>query len=360
MAITTDAHGDFSFNDHTDGGHSDHADAVFHTDHADTAPHADHDDLSGPGHLDSPDQHPPHSDHWDVHHRDHDDKSYNPPAPRPPGCALRRIIWTPAIAITQIPAYQDHTDTFPTRMGPLTTITPTQCTPTRTVTAAHMSTRMPTSTQTRLARSRIPTSTCTRTTVHLDTSHADFHGDTGPRGTARHVDTHGDSGAEGSRRMDDIVPDDDADGAGDLMIHAAIVPRQRRVEAFASDGESLLYSAMRDEASALNRTATEIWELCDGTRTIGAIARALGQRYGVDEAYLLADVTAAVTDASSARARRRVTLTLATTPHERTELPGCELQRSAHRSRVPHGMAGGGAATAPDAPRGGAMAPLRQ
>ena len=83
--------------------------------------------------------------------------------------------------------------------------------------------------------------------------------------------------------------------AGDLLMHAAIVPCQRRVEAFASDGEALLYSAMRDEASALNRTATEIWELCDATMTIGAIARALGQRYGVDEAHLLADVAAAVT-----------------------------------------------------------------
>ena len=95
--------------------------------------------------------------------------------------------------------------------------------------------------------------------------------------------------------MDDTVTKDDSDGVGDLTIHPALVPRQRRVEAFASDGESLLYSAMRDEASALNRTATEIWELCDGTRTIGAIARALGQRYGVDEANLLADVTTAVT-----------------------------------------------------------------
>lgn len=72
------------------------------------------------------------------------------------------------------------------------------------------------------------------------------------------------------------------------------VPRQRRVEAFTSDGESLLYSATRDETSALNRTATEIWELCDGTKTVGAIARTLGQRYGVDEVALVADVAATV------------------------------------------------------------------
>ena len=79
-----------------------------------------------------------------------------------------------------------------------------------------------------------------------------------------------------------------------LLIDAAIIPCRRTVEAFASRGESLLYSVARDEASALNRTATEIWELCDGTRTIRTIARALGQRYGVDEASLLADVTVAV------------------------------------------------------------------
>ena len=95
--------------------------------------------------------------------------------------------------------------------------------------------------------------------------------------------------------MDDTVIDDDADGAGDRVIHSSAIPRQRTVEAFASGGEMLVYSAMRDEASALNRTAAEIWELCDGERTVAAIATALAQRYGVDDSYLLADVHAAVT-----------------------------------------------------------------
>ena len=78
------------------------------------------------------------------------------------------------------------------------------------------------------------------------------------------------------------------------MIRTTVVPRQRRVEAFASGGELLVYSATRDEASALNRTAVEIWELCDGERTIAAIAMTLGQRYGVAEQYFLADVRAAI------------------------------------------------------------------
>jgi hypothetical protein len=90
------------------------------------------------------------------------------------------------------------------------------------------------------------------------------------------------------------VTDHATNGASKLLMDPANVPCPRTVEAFASDGEALLYSATRDQASALNRTATEIWELCDGTRTIAAIAHALGQRYGVDGAYLLADVTAAV------------------------------------------------------------------
>ena len=94
--------------------------------------------------------------------------------------------------------------------------------------------------------------------------------------------------------METRVTDDTAGGAGHVPMHEATVPCRRTVEAFASDGEALLYCATRDEASALNRTATEIWELCDGSRTIGAIARALGERYGVDEAHLLTDVTAAV------------------------------------------------------------------
>lgn len=92
--------------------------------------------------------------------------------------------------------------------------------------------------------------------------------------------------------MADTAMDDDTNRT---LILAALVPCQRKVEAFVSDGESLLYSPTRDEASALNRSSTEIWELCDGTRTVGAIARTLAERYGVDEADLLADVTAAVT-----------------------------------------------------------------
>ena len=40
----------------------------------------------------------------------------------------------------------------------------------------------------------------------------------------------------------------------------------------------------------MNRSATEIWELCDGRLTIVAIARVLGERYQVDEALFVEEI----------------------------------------------------------------------
>ena len=94
--------------------------------------------------------------------------------------------------------------------------------------------------------------------------------------------------------MDDIVPDDDADGAGELLIHAAIVPCRRRVEA-SRHGESPCTARCETRPARSTGRPRKSGSCCEGTRTIGAIARALGQRYGVHEADLLADVTAAVT-----------------------------------------------------------------
>ena len=82
---------------------------------------------------------------------------------------------------------------FRTRMSPLTTTTPTQCTPTRTVTMqihvdAHADEHED------MARAVAHTDLdLHKDEFHTDVSHSDFHGDTGLRGTARHVDTHGDS-----------------------------------------------------------------------------------------------------------------------------------------------------------------------
>lgn len=74
----------------------------------------------------------------------------------------------------------------------------------------------------------------------------------------------------------------------------AVAPRRAPVEEFAEDGECLVYSAARDEATALNQTATEIWVLCDGTRDIEAITGVLADRYGVAPSLLVGDVARTV------------------------------------------------------------------
>ena len=79
-----------------------------------------------------------------------------------------------------------------------------------------------------------------------------------------------------------------------MELDRALVPRRATVEDFLSDGECLLYSSSRDEASALNRTATEIRQLCDGSLTVNGIAEILGERYGVEKNLLLEDISLAL------------------------------------------------------------------
>jgi hypothetical protein len=73
-----------------------------------------------------------------------------------------------------------------------------------------------------------------------------------------------------------------------------VAPRRAPVKEFAEAGECLVYSAARDEATALNKTATEIWVLCDGTRDVEAITRVLADRYGVAPRLLVDDVVQTV------------------------------------------------------------------
>ena len=79
-----------------------------------------------------------------------------------------------------------------------------------------------------------------------------------------------------------------------LTCDTSVVPARCNVDEFASDGECLLYSSIHDQATALNRSATEIWGLCDGSRSIGAIARVLAERYELDERLFYNDIAAAV------------------------------------------------------------------
>ena len=80
----------------------------------------------------------------------------------------------------------------------------------------------------------------------------------------------------------------------DVLPEGISLPRRITVEEFVQDGECLLYNPSRDQASALNRTATEVWSLCDGRLTPGGIAGVLGERYGVNGAMLLDDVAQAL------------------------------------------------------------------
>ena len=73
-----------------------------------------------------------------------------------------------------------------------------------------------------------------------------------------------------------------------------IALRRIAAESFASGAERLVYNSERDEVSALNQTATEIWDLCDGTRDVAQVAGVLAERYGVEPALLLPDVATLV------------------------------------------------------------------
>ena len=79
-------------------------------------------------------------------------------------------------------------------------------------------------------------------------------------------------------------------GKEDVVADGRSLPRRIAVEEFVQEGECLLYNPSRDEASALNRTATEVWSLCDGRLTLSEIAGVLGERYGVSDTMLLDDV----------------------------------------------------------------------
>ena len=94
--------------------------------------------------------------------------------------------------------------------------------------------------------------------------------------------------------------EDASAGKEDVVADGRSLPRRIAVEELVQEGECLLYNSSRDEASALNRTAAEVWSLCDGRLTLSGIAGVLGERYGVNDAMLLEDV-AQVLEALRAR-----------------------------------------------------------
>jgi hypothetical protein len=61
-------------------------------------------------------------------------------------------------------------------------------------------------------------------------------------------------------------------------------------------GEYLFYDHGGDQVHVLNGTAREIYLLCDGSRTLDAIARAIAETYAVGEATSRTDVSAVISE----------------------------------------------------------------
>ena len=56
------------------------------------------------------------------------------------------------------------------------------------------------------------------------------------------------------------------------------------------DGEAVLYDRTGKRATYLNETATVVWRLCDGTRTVGEIVALLKKEYPQAAGQIEADV----------------------------------------------------------------------
>ena len=76
---------------------------------------------------------------------------------------------------------------------------------------------------------------------------------------------------------------------------ADLVPRHRRrcvIEEM--DDETLIYRSPSETAIYLNETATVIWKLCDGTRTVQGIVDVLADAFPESASEIGADVREAI------------------------------------------------------------------
>jgi pyrroloquinoline quinone biosynthesis protein D len=62
------------------------------------------------------------------------------------------------------------------------------------------------------------------------------------------------------------------------------------VTAYPVDDELVLYDPRSSQAFVLNPTAAQIWRLCDGSRTIAALAEAMAAAYALAYEEALTDV----------------------------------------------------------------------
>jgi hypothetical protein len=69
----------------------------------------------------------------------------------------------------------------------------------------------------------------------------------------------------------------------------SVLGRQDRVMMQQVEGDSVLLDIDSGEYFSLNDVGGRVWELCDGTRTVGAIADALCAEYDVPRDTAVAD-----------------------------------------------------------------------
>jgi len=60
------------------------------------------------------------------------------------------------------------------------------------------------------------------------------------------------------------------------------------------EGEISLYDPRKENVTILNGTASDVWLLCDGTRSTDEIVELLASSYGVDAGQIKGEVTATI------------------------------------------------------------------
>lgn len=60
------------------------------------------------------------------------------------------------------------------------------------------------------------------------------------------------------------------------------------------DSDLILYTPEQHQGVSLNSSARQVWELCDGKRTLGQISQALGEKLGCPDAECVAELLADV------------------------------------------------------------------
>jgi hypothetical protein len=71
----------------------------------------------------------------------------------------------------------------------------------------------------------------------------------------------------------------------------SVLGRQDRVMMQQVEGDSVLLDIDSGEYYSLNQVGGRIWELCDGTRSVGAIAEVLCTEYDVTRETALSDAS---------------------------------------------------------------------